>query len=95
MAATRKAKPPASRGPGRPRRSDGHAHNSEAAYAARGLGRLALRLPLGTLALLDEIAAAWRCSRGAVIVRALSICLAADGGIVARDLRPVKRGKSQ
>lgn len=45
----------------------------------------------GTIALIDRCAAAWQCSRPAVIMRALSVCLAADGGIVARDLRKNKR----
>ncbi len=72
-------KPPVKRGPGR-RRADGHAHNSEAAYAAKGLGRLSLRLPLTSLALLDRIAAGMGCGRAAAIVVLLGLGVEAGYG---------------
>lgn len=88
MATTKKA--PA-RGRGRPRRADGLDPNSREARRLRGSEVVTVSLPAGTIELVDACATAWQCSRPTVIMRALSIAIAADDGIVALDLRPGAR----
>lgn len=85
--ATKPKGAPVKRGPGRPRRADGLKPNSPEARRLAGRAVVTVSLHETAVALIDACAAAWQCSRPAVIMRALSVCLAADGGIVKLDLR--------
>lgn len=82
------------RGPGRPPRPDGL--TGDEARAARGIGRLTLRIPRTSLAILDEIATSLGMTRGAAIVYLLSYGI--EHGIAPRaaaQIRPANPARAQ
>ena len=89
--ATKPKGAPERRGHGRPKRADGLDPNSPEARRLAGRSVVTVSLHEVSIALIDRCAEAWQCSRPVVIMRALSVCLAADGGIVPLDLRTEKR----